>query len=143
TATIGELRGLVTKTRPAKRQADAADLVAGWWARARGLGFTPRHLARCVGRRDVLPDRPNDDVIFQVLAGRHGVCAATSVFTRAEVIAAIVDMSVPGGKDARPRPLLLPADEVERVADRFLASDLVVELLPEARRSITAIADEP
>src|SRR5205814_3659818 len=47
TATIAELRGLVTKTRPAKRQAAAEELVSGWWQRARALGFTPRHLGLC------------------------------------------------------------------------------------------------
>jgi len=143
TATIGELRGLVTKTRPAKRQAEAGDLVAGWWERARRLSFTPRRLARCAGRARTLGEQPDSEAIFRALTGPRGICAESSVFTRADLIAAIVDMPTPAPEAKRPRPLLLSADEVEQLATEFLSSDLVVELLPEERGGIVTLADEP
>ncbi len=142
TATIRELRGLVTKTRPAKRQADAADLVAEWWDRARALGFKQRDLSRCLRRLAAVPPPPANDEIFDRLAAPEGLCSGTSVFTRADVIAAVVDMRVEDAS-GREGPVLLPADEVGRLADEFLASDCVVELLPEQRRSIARLEDQP
>ncbi len=142
TATIGELRGLVTRTRPAKRQAEAADLMAGWWDRAQALGFEQGDLARCLHRLTALPAPPGDAVIFNRLAGPDGLCAGTSVFTRADVLAAVVDMGMEDRSGAE-HPLLLPADAAERMADEFLASDHVVELLPEQRRSIARLDDQP
>jgi conjugative relaxase-like TrwC/TraI family protein len=142
TKTIGELRGLVTKTRPAKRRVETDDLVADWWCRANALGFKPRHLARCVHAPSAEPPACEPDVIFDRLAGPAGLCAGGSVFTRGEVIAALVDMDISHqGEEAR--PLLLPADEVERLADEFLACDLVVELLSPEERKISALATEP
>lgn len=58
------------------------------------------------------------------------------------MIAAIVDMAVPG-EHGRETPLFLPADAVECLADDFLASDHVVELVPAERRSIRTLGDEP
>ncbi len=141
TASIGELRGLVTRTRPAKRQAAAKELVSAWWQRARDLGFTPRQLGRCVrGFRGELPE-PGGAAIFEALSAPDRLCATSSVFTRTDVIAALVDMDAPN--ETRPHPLLLPADDVERLADEFLACDLVIELLPDRERRIQRLADEP
>ena len=141
TATIGELRGLITRTRPAKRQANAADLVADWWDRARALGFQQRDIARCFHRPTTVRDPPPDKEIFGRLVAPEGLCAGTSVFTRGDVVAAVVDMAVEDAS-GRQRPLLLTADSVERLADEFLASDRVVELLPEQRRSIAKLEDQ-
>ena len=142
TATIGELRDLVTRTRPAKRQADAADLVAEWWDRARARGFKQQDLARCRRRHTTVAPSPPDEDIFDRLAAPDGLCSGTSVFTRADVIAAVVDMGAEDGS-GREGPVLLSADEVERMADEFLASDRVVELLPEQRRSTANLVDQP
>ncbi len=141
TATIAELRGLVTKTRPAKRQAAAEELVSGWWQRAQALGFTPRQLTRCTGRSRTRVPAPDRAAIFDALAAPDGLCATSSVFTRADVIAALVDLDAPNV--TRPQPLLLPADDIEQLADEFLACDLVVELLPDRERGIARFADEP
>lgn len=142
TKTIGELRGLVARTRPAKRRAETDDLVAEWWRRANGLGFKARHLDRCVHAARADTPAPEPEEIFARLAGPAGLCAGTSIFTRGEVIAALVDMDI--SHEGQPaRPLLLPADDIEQLADEFLASDLVVELLPEEKREISALAAEP
>lgn len=135
TATIEELRGVITRTRPSKKRMDAGDLVAEWWERASAIGFKPRDLARCVSALEGLSTPPEPESIFERLAAPDGLCSGASVFTRADVIAAVIEMAVPdeAGQD---RPMLVAADSVERLADEFLASDHVVELLPTERRSI-------
>ena len=142
TASIGELRRVVTRTRPAKRQVDPTGLVAGWWERARALGLAPRRLRHVVGRVSATPTVPERSDIFARLAAPEGLCAGTSVFTRADVLAGLVDMAIPDGR-GREGPLVLPADEVEALADDFLASDLVVELLPTENGAIRSLVDEP
>lgn len=137
TATIGELQGMVTKTRPAKRQADPAELISTWWERARTFGFEPRHLARCVGRNDRAFAIPDPEEIFARLAAPEGLCASASVFTRGEVIASLVDMAIPDAS-GRETPLLLGADAVANLADDFLASDWVVELVSDQDAPIKA-----
>ncbi|MGQ0744935.1 MAG: AAA family ATPase [Acidimicrobiales bacterium] len=132
----------MTRTRPAKRHTDADDLLAEWWDRARALGFKRRDLARCVHRVTTVPAPPPDEAIFARLAAPDGLCSGTSVFTRADVIAAVADIGMDDAS-GRERPLLLPANEVERTADEFLASDHVVELLAEQHRSIASLADQP
>jgi len=139
--TIGELRGLVTKTRPAKRQAEPAKLVASWWDRARALGFGPPHLARCVGRSDRPFAIPDPEEIFARLAAPEGLCASVSVFTRGEVIASLVDLAVPD-TSGREAPLLLPADAVANLADDFLASDWVVELVSDQDAPFKAFGNQ-
>jgi conjugative relaxase-like TrwC/TraI family protein len=142
TATITELRGLVTRTRPAKRRAEVGELVEGWWQRAEAHGFTPRHLERCTGRATAVPLSPDPEEVFARLADPDGLCASGSIFTRVQVVAAIVDMGVrvSGG---RLQPLLLPAGEVEHLADAFLASDHVIELLPAPEDAIAGLGDQP
>lgn len=142
TATIAELRGVVTRTRPAKRRAEVAELLDNWWERAQSHGFTRRHLDRCIGRTRALPSSPDPERVFARLAAPDGLTASGSIFTRTQVIAAIVDMPLVGD-GGRPEPILLPAAEVERLADAFLASDHVVELLPADGEGIVGLGDQP
>src|SRR5690606_5866758 len=48
--TLDEVHAVITGTRAPKEAVDPADLVEGWWTRARPLGLTPELLRRCVGR---------------------------------------------------------------------------------------------
>ncbi len=128
--TIEELNGIVLATRPAKQYADVADLVAGWWERAGRHGLTPDMLATVTGRRDPATIiAPPDDELFARLAAPDGLCAAGSIFTRADVIAALVDLPVDDGTGGV-QPLLVPPAEIERLATAFLTSEHAVELLP-------------
>jgi len=142
TTTIGELRGLVTRTRPAKRRTEAADLLDEWWTRAKDLGLTPRDLARCTQVVAAVSPPPDSDEVFGRLAAADGLCSARSVFTRGEVVAGLVDLAVPDESGIE-QPLLLPADAIDRLADEFLASDYVVELLASETRSIAALGGQP
>ncbi len=142
TATIGELRGLVTKSRPAKRRAEAADLLDEWWSRARGLGLTPQDLDRCIRAVAAVPSPPDPQDVFRRLAAPEGLCATGSVFTRGDVLAGLIELAVPDASGA-PQPVLLPADAVERLADEFLASDYVVELLGSESSPIAKLGDQP
>ncbi|MDP9387611.1 MAG: AAA family ATPase, partial [Actinomycetota bacterium] len=119
---LDEVQAAVTGTRPPKVHVDPADLAEGWWKRARSQGLTPRRLAACTGRGTV-PTAVDEARVFARLSSTTvGVCAGHSLFTRSDVLVALVDMDYDGG------PLLVPPEEVERLADAFLASAHVVAL---------------
>ena len=143
TSTIEELRTVVATTRPPKEQADAADLLADWWGRAEALGFTAGDLAACVDIPQLrLSSEEQDAQLFRHLAGPTGICAKGSVFTRGELLAAMVDAPLVCGDDAV--PLLCSATELEALADGFLASEVVVELRPpELPKRFRRLAGEP
>ena len=129
TRTLDELQSIIVATRPDKQEVDPNQLVAGWWSRAEAQGLTPGGLRRCTGHRS--PESVIDrTVVFDALADPEtGVCANSSIITRSDVIGALVDQPIPA-RDGPTQPLLLPADEVERLADEFLASGHVVQLEP-------------
>lgn len=130
-ATLDEVQGIVTATRPPKEEVDASALVAGWWERARLLDFTPDLLAAATGQANPI-EPPDVAVVFAALVNPdHGLCAGSSIFTRSDVLAAMVDLTIE--RQAKPQPLLVCAAELDRLADDFLASSLVVELLPVRR----------
>lgn len=135
TTSIAELRGVVTNSRPAKRHAPADDLAASWWRRAQALGFEPEHLDACTSGPALPSPGPDPEVVFAALVAPDGLCEGGSIFTRTQVLAAIVDLDVPDGAGS-PGPLIITADEVERLADDFLASDLVVQLFATEGRAI-------
>lgn len=119
---LDEVQAVITGTRPAKRDVDAAALVDGWWARARGHGLTPEALQACLS--PYLPSLTVEETeLFEQLASPDtGVCASHSLFTRSDVLVAIADIEHHG------QPLFVDADEAELLADAFLASDHVVQL---------------
>jgi hypothetical protein len=143
TSTIDELRTVVASTRPPKEQADAADLLADWWGRAEALGFTAGELTACVDTTQPrLNSEERDAQLFRHLAGPTGICASGSVFTRGELLAAMVDAPLVCGDDVV--PLLCSASELEPLADGFLASEAVVELRPtELPKRFRRLAGEP
>jgi conjugative relaxase-like TrwC/TraI family protein len=121
--TLDEVHAVITGTRAPKQEVDPADLVEGWWARARLLGLTPDTLRRCVDRDlSGVPAVVDDDVFVRLADPEIGVCAGHSLFTRSDVLAALADM------DHHGQPLPIDAAQAERLADGFLASDLVVQL---------------
>jgi hypothetical protein len=143
TSTIEELQTGVAATRPPKEQADAADLIADWWGRAEGLGFRATDLAACVGReRAGIEPAQRDSQLFRHLTGPSGICAGGSVFTRGDLLAAMADTPIIVGDDVA--PVLCSAEELEALADRFLASEAVVELHPEELpKRLRRLAGEP
>ncbi len=141
-STLDEVQAIIASTRPAKKHVDASQLVAGWWERARRLGLTPNDLARCTGRRPPNTADLDRAALFQRLASpTGGVCANTSIFTRSDVLCALCDIDV-GGGGGDPQPLLLPAVEIENLADEFLASELVIQLDPSGVASTSALSRE-
>lgn len=141
-STIDELRDVVTATRPPKQQADPTDLRNDWWRRAVALGFSPGALAACTGRHLDPATEPDVDALLDRLAGPDGLTAGGSVFTRGDVLAALVD--APVGVPGREQPLLVTADRLEAIADAYLASERAVPLHPgEASPRLRGLGDEP
>ncbi|MDP9386742.1 MAG: AAA family ATPase, partial [Actinomycetota bacterium] len=120
---LDELQAVVAGTRPAKEHADPAELVADWRERATRHGFGTAQLAACTGRGLVTAAVDEERLFARLASPVDGVCAGHSLFTRADVLAALVDLDPDGDG-----PLLVDAAEVERLADAFLASEHVVAL---------------
>ena len=142
-STLDEVQNVVTNTRGPKKEVDPSDLVAGWWERACRLGLDPESLDRCAGQTLAVTSDVDRGTIFTALTSpEDGLCAGSSIFTRADVLSALVNLPVPSGVDG-PQPLLLPAADFERLADQFLASDHVIELLPEDLPATSRLARQP
>jgi hypothetical protein len=125
---LQELDRIVLKTRPAKQQVPVDELLEGWHSRATALGFGRDALAACLDRTLELPD-PDPEALYRALAASDGICANLSIFNRADVLAALVDLPVPH-RDGEPQPLLVPAAWLESLAEGFLASRHVIALTP-------------
>ncbi len=125
-ATLGEFRAAVTATRPAKRAGPGeAAVLEQWWARARARGLTPTALARCLGLRKptVLSARHREAILGAL---ETAVTAERSVFTRADVLATLVDLPDPTANGLG--PIIVPAATLDELTDEFLTSDRVVNL---------------
>jgi conjugative relaxase-like TrwC/TraI family protein len=139
---LDELQGVVTSTRPAKEEVDSTSLIAGWWARAHAHGLSPKLLAGCTDREPT-PQAVDQTSVFAALADpERGLCANSSIFTKADVIGALADLPVPTASGLV-QPLLLPAAEIERLADTFLSSRDVVPLRPHGVPATSALAQQP
>ncbi len=105
--------------RPKDRTVDPDTLANAWRDRAAALGFDRRAIDACFGRARV-KERSTTDIerLFDHLAGPHGLTERASTFTRRDVVR---DIAAAVGS-------CKPAVEVERLADRFLASPRVVVL---------------
>jgi AAA domain/TrwC relaxase len=125
---LRELDRIVLKTRPAKQHVPVDELLDGWRTRAAALGFGRDQLAACLDRA-LEPQDPDPEALYRALAAPEGICANLSIFNRADVLAALVDLPVHDG-DGEPQPLLVPAARLESLADGFLASRHVVALTP-------------
>jgi len=105
--------------RPKDRNVDPDTLSIAWRDRAAALGFDERAIDACFGRAKVQARGASDlERLYDHLAGDRGLTERASTFTRRDVvrdIAAAMEASA-------------PASEVERLADRFLASRRVVVL---------------
>jgi conjugative relaxase-like TrwC/TraI family protein len=125
---LRELDRIVLKTRPAKQHVPVDELLEGWRTRATALGFGRDQLAACLDRPLDLSE-PDPEALYKALAAPDGICANLSIFNRADVLAALVDLPVPHD-DGEPQPLLVPAARLESLADGFLASRHVIVLTP-------------
>ncbi|HET7489618.1 MAG TPA: MobF family relaxase [Acidimicrobiales bacterium] len=121
-SSLDEVQATVTGTRRPKEHVDPADLVAGWWERARHHGLSPRRLAKCTGGGAVTAEVDEGHLFAMLASPTSGVCAGQSLFTRSDVLVALVDLDYDDG------PLLVAPEEVERLADAFLTSPHVVAL---------------
>ncbi len=114
---LAEFRAAVASSRPAKETvSDEAAATDGWWQRATAHGLSPETLAGCLGRSR--PTRLTRRLRARVLADLEAaITTERSVFSRTDVLAALVDLPNPAGDG----PLVVPAAELEHLADDFLA----------------------
>ncbi|MEE9228240.1 MAG: AAA family ATPase, partial [Acidimicrobiia bacterium] len=106
-------------TRGPKRDHPLEALEVGWRQRAAQVGLTDERLARLMGRsRQVTPaDR---GALFEQLASPEGLTAQASSFAKPEVVKQIAALQPQGA----------PRQEIEGLAQAFLHSRDVIELLP-------------
>jgi conjugative relaxase-like TrwC/TraI family protein len=107
----------VVATREAKRDHPLEELEVEWWQRAAEVGLTPERIDRILdrGRLITTPDRSR---LFARLASPEGLTAKRATFGRSEAVREIA-ASLPEGGDR---------DQIEALADQFLADDQVVFL---------------
>jgi conjugative relaxase-like TrwC/TraI family protein len=118
-----EIQEISASTRPAKQTVDVAALLANWQARADRHGFDPAAVTGHAPARRFPPELDPGEraALFGFLAtSPDGVCAHDSTFGFGDVLAAINRWR----PDGQPRPL--PADQLVRVANEFLATDLAL-----------------
>jgi conjugative relaxase-like TrwC/TraI family protein len=127
---------VVLATRAAKARTPVEGLRAGWWRRARDTGFRRRALAACFDRAPPEVHARLDDRHEELLRAwlDDAVVGESPTFARGEVIEAICRWTSAEGE-----LVVLPPDEVLRLADRFLASERVIELDGRARRGRDSI----
>jgi len=131
----GDTDKVVLATRAAKARTPVEELRAGWVRRARDTGLGRRALAGCFGQRQAhmqtrLPDEQEESLAAWL---DDAVVAESPTFARGEVIEAICRWTI--GDEL----VVLPPEEVVRLADRFLASDRVIELDGRGRRARDSI----
>jgi conjugative relaxase-like TrwC/TraI family protein len=132
-SSLDELQQIVLQTRPAKQHTVLDTLRRDWWDRATAIGFTPDDLTACT-HQATAPSIDTDldvDAIHAALAGRDGICHNLSVFNRGDLLTALVNLPHPapaGDESGEPQPLLVTLDQLEELADSFLASSHVVDL---------------
>jgi hypothetical protein len=83
-----------------------------------------------VVQRDVQRDAGREvdrEFVFGLVAAPEGICAGGSVFTRAEALAALVNVGVPDDT-GEAQPLLVGAQQMVGLCEEFLASRRVVQL---------------
>jgi hypothetical protein len=109
----------VLATRNPKRDHPLADLEVEWRERAVEVGLTPNQLGLMMGAsREITPVDPKS--LFERLASPDGLTERASTFGRAEVIKEVAAAVAEGGT----------REEIEHLAETFLATREIISLLP-------------
>ena len=123
------------ESRPDKTGDSPDDMLPEWWDRAQRHGLTPQHLHQNVlGHNEPLPaprltDSELDD-LHNWLASREGATRNASIFTKGDLLRTIGEWTPKGHDHVR----IMPAAEMNRVADAFLTSPHVVPLALDPER---------
>jgi conjugative relaxase-like TrwC/TraI family protein len=121
-ARAAEAAALATR-RAKDRTTSADDLTREWRTRALAVGLGERELALIVGReQSAAPTRQEWETVFEALARFDGLTRRSPTFARDDVIQAVCER-LPAGA-------AVEAMAIEAAADRFLASEHAVALLP-------------
>jgi hypothetical protein len=110
----------VLATRSPKQDRLLVELEVDWRYRAKEIGLTPERVASVTGHsRQITP--PDPLALFDSLGSPDGLTAQTSTFAKAEVVKEVAAALPEGGT----------RDEIEALAETFLATRNVVPVLPE------------
>ena len=122
-ARAAEAAALATRS-PKSGTPSLDELVREWRARAAELGLGRDELELIVGRaRSVAVDEAGWRRVYRQLEAPHGLTHRKATFTRAEVIQAICEQLPAGAR--------VDVAAIEAAADRFLASERAVALVPD------------
>ena len=118
-------------SRPDKTGSAPDQLIDEWWERAERHGLDRQTLQEDVLRNTSRLEGPRPELTKAELAELHGWLAGSegatrnaSIFTKGELLRAIGEWTPEGEQHVR----VMPAKELERAADTFLASPHVVPL---------------
>ena len=134
--TGGEDHTIWAETRSDQGRRRRRRPVVGLAPTCRRAGFD---LDACFDRADRaiayerLPERHVETLLNDLADPERGVCAARSDFCHADVVHAVADWSIDDG--GRRRKVVLPPDEIVRLADRFCGDERVVVIDPACRGS--------
>ena len=118
-------QAIAQRSRPTKQPQDLNQIRREWRMTLARTGFDQRALRRCLGQTS--PRSLSDDEkrrLYQGLARYDGLTATASTFDRRDTIQAIADRTT--GR--------LQANEIQQLADSFLARPGVIELHPQRRQ---------
>lgn len=119
------------QTRDEKLPTTRSEMVGDWRERAAATGLTSETIRACFGRENEVIDRltpKQEQTLYRWLdSPTDGVIQSSTVFSRVDVIQQITRWWVPTD-DGQRRLVVVDPAEVERQADRFLASQIVVPL---------------
>jgi hypothetical protein len=122
----------VLATRSPKQDHPLADLEVEWKQRAVEVGLTPDRLTQMMGgSREVTP--VDMEALFDILASPAGLTERASTFGRAEVVKEVAAALPKGGT----------RNQIEHLAEAFLATRDVVPLLPGHDIEPSEIAEDP
>ena len=86
----GARQAAALATRQTKQPKDGSDLHERWRAEAAEIGFGPSEVAACLHKTTgAAVDQRTVDIVFDNLAGPHGLTATSATFTRSDVVAAL------------------------------------------------------
>ena len=128
-ANRNEIQEASKKTRQPKKQITAAELTGRWWNTVAEFGFTPADLQQTLGRAKAPAAQLTNSEqheLDEFLVGDSGACSHGSSFNFGQLMVAINQWAPDG------QLRIMPPQETQRQAHRFLSSRLAIPVAADA-----------